>query len=59
MRENRTLGLTRRGLETSYGSASEALPKGNREQQIGRAYELLAPALDPTDERGRETTGCP
>jgi hypothetical protein len=30
---------------------------GNGEEQIGQTYGASAPVLDPTDERGRETTG--
>jgi hypothetical protein len=33
-----TLGLTWRGLETGYGSASEALPEETGSQRIGRTY---------------------
>jgi hypothetical protein len=36
VRETRTLRAMRRGLQTAYGAANEALPTGNGEKQIGR-----------------------
>ena len=38
MREIRTLRAMRRGLETAYGTATEALPKETGSHPLGRAY---------------------
>src|ERR1035437_7804670 len=38
VRETRTLRAMRRGLETAYGSASEALPEKTGSRRIGRTY---------------------
>jgi hypothetical protein len=50
MREIRSLRARWRGWKPAYGSASEPLPNGNREQQIGRAYGATAPVPDPTSQ---------
>jgi len=38
VREIRTLRAMRRGLETAYGTATEALPKETGSHPLGRAY---------------------
>jgi hypothetical protein len=38
VREIRTLRAMRRGLETAYGAASEALPKETGSQRLGCTY---------------------
>jgi hypothetical protein len=38
VREIRTLRAMRRGLETAYGAATEALPKETGSQRLGRPY---------------------
>ena len=60
MREIRTLRAMRRGLETAYGTATEALPKETGSQQLGRAYgekrqSSTLPGLSASAYRGLST----
>ena len=50
MREIRTLRAMRRGLETAYGAANEALPKETGSQRLGCTYETSA---SPRPYRGK------
>jgi hypothetical protein len=47
VREIRTLGLMRRGLETGYGGAIGALPKETGSNRSAKP-KGTAPVLDPT-----------
>ena len=47
MREIRTLGLMRRGLETGYGNAIGALPEETGSNRSAKP-KGTAPVLDPT-----------